>query len=323
VNGLQPATRYELRITGPGGESLCDSWPLKTFPAPEAEPDSMRILTYTCAGGYDGPRLNGKTSFLDMVARRKLLARGMSFQPDVVIANGDHIYWDMQTSQNKPYAKFIREQNWAKFGGALDLSVPMLHPKNATIFTSVCDYQIPGVYGTTLRSTPAFFITDDHDTFENDEFDENVATMPPDTYGTLAAEQTQRLYYPEFLPDQNRPDWLPGGDKVAIPPNTNISFGTLRYGKLLEVGLYDCRRFADYKGEHAKIVPQWVEDWLIARTLAEDTTHFYHAPSLPFAYSSGKLGDWYPDLLDMKLGRLVLMRPNQVGNVAGLPNISG
>jgi hypothetical protein len=31
-----------------------------------------------------------------------------------------------------------------------------------------------------------------------------------------------------------------------------------------------------------------------------------HAPSLPFAYSSGKLGDWYPDVLDAKLGKLVL-----------------
>jgi hypothetical protein len=91
--------------------------------------------------------------------------------------------------------------------------------------------------------------------------------------------------------------------------DTNITFGTLRYGKLLEVVLYDCRRFVDYKGEHAKILPQWVEDWLVARTRAEDTTHFFHVPSLPFAYSCGKLGDWYPDLLDTKLGRLVLYEP--------------
>jgi hypothetical protein len=45
------------------------------------------------------------------------------------------------------------------------------------------------------------------------------------------------------------------------------------------------------KPDHAKVLPQWVENWLIARTRAEDTTHFFHAPSLPFAYSSGKLGD--------------------------------
>jgi hypothetical protein len=74
----------------------------------------------------------------------------------------------------------------------------------------------------------------------------------------------------------------------------------------MEAVLYDCRRYLDYKGEHAKVVPEWVEQWLVARTRAEDTTHFLHVPSLPFAYSSGKLGDWYPDLLDEETGRLVL-----------------
>ena len=49
-----------------------------------------------------------------------------------------------------------------------------------------------------------------------------------------------------------------------------------------------------------------VENWLVARTRAQDTTHFFHAPSLPFAYSSGKLGDWYPDLVDARTGRLVI-----------------
>ena len=305
---LQPATPYELRLTEPGGAPLCDAWPLTTFPAPDAAPDRLRILAFTCAGGYDGPRLEGKTTYLDMAARRRLLARGMSFRPDVVIANGDHIYWDIKTSLNKPFAKYVQEQVWAKFGGALDLTVPMLHPRNASIFLGVCDYQIPGLYGTTLRSTPAYFVTDDHDMFENDEFDAHVAALPPDTYGTLGAEQTQRLYYPEFLPDPHRPAWLPGGDKAGAPTGTNITFGTLRWGKLLEAVFYDCRRYVDYKEDHAKVLPQWVEDWVIARTRAEDTAHFFHAPSLPFAYSSGKLGDWYPDLLDDETGRLVLYR---------------
>jgi len=35
-------------------------------------------------------------------------------------------------------------------------------------------------------------------------------------------------------------------------------------------------------------------------------TNHCSTPSLPFAYSSGKLGDWYPDLLDEETGRLVL-----------------
>jgi hypothetical protein len=85
-------------------------------------------------------------------------------------------------------------------------------------------------------------------------------------------------------------------------------YGTLRYGSLFEAVLYDCRRLVDYKGDHARILPQWTEEWLQARTRAEDTTHFAHIPSLPFAYSSGKLGDWYPDVLDGESGKLVLYK---------------
>lgn len=241
-----------------------------------------------------------------MTARQRLLARGMSFQPDAVIANGDHIYWDIKTTLSKPFAEHWKEHFWKKFGGEFDLSVPMLDPKNAQIFLAICDYQIAKLYGTTLRSTPSFFLQDDHDMFENDEWDDTVAALPPDNYGVAGAEQTQHLYFPEFLPDRNRPTWIPGGDKAWAAPGTNITFGTIRYGKLLEAVLYDCRRYVDMKGDHAKVIPQWAEDWVIARTKAEDTTHFFHAPSLPFAYSSGKLGDWYPDVLDEKLGRMVM-----------------
>jgi len=27
--------------------------------------------------------------------RNRLLRRGLSFQPDAMIANGDHVYWDL------------------------------------------------------------------------------------------------------------------------------------------------------------------------------------------------------------------------------------
>jgi hypothetical protein len=184
----------------------------------------------------------------------------------------------------------------------------MLHPRNLPIFLTVCDAQIPALYGTALRSTPSFFVVDDHDYFENDEFDARIATLPTDDYGLVAADQTQHLYYPEFLPDPNRPLWLAGGDQARLSSNTNAKFGTLRFGTLVESVLYDCRRYVDYKGTHARILPQWTENWLIERTRAEDTAHFFHAPSLPYAYSSGKLGDWYPDLLDEQTGKLVLDR---------------
>jgi hypothetical protein len=73
-------------------------------------------------------------------------------------------------------------------------------------------------------------------------------------------------------------------------PGVNQFFGALRFGKLLEVVMYDCRRFADSKGIHARVVPKWTEAWLKARTLEEDTHHFMHSPSLPFGYSGVSLG---------------------------------
>jgi len=42
ASSLQPATQYELRITDPGGTPLCDNWQLKTFPSPDAKPQSLR-----------------------------------------------------------------------------------------------------------------------------------------------------------------------------------------------------------------------------------------------------------------------------------------
>ena len=309
VPNLRPDTQYTLRLIEAAGGTICDSWPLKTFPAPGTMPKRVRILAYTCAGGMDGPPLKGKTSFLDMEARKRLLARGMSYQPDLVIANGDHIYWDIKTSLNKPFADFIRKNYWSMVGGALDISVPMLHPRNSEIFFNICDYQIPGLYGVTLRSTPSFFLQDDHDMFENDEFDDKIATLPPDTYGVIAAEQTQLLYYPEFLPDANLPGWLEGSGKQGRAPGSNMLNGTIRYGDLLEASLYDCRRNVDYKGRHAKVISASAERWLLDRTRAEDTLHHFHAPSLPFAYSSGKLGDWYPDVLDPATGKLVMWEP--------------
>src|SRR5215471_15277972 len=41
---LGPATQYELCLTDAGGGPLCDPWPLKTFPAPDAKPQNLRIL---------------------------------------------------------------------------------------------------------------------------------------------------------------------------------------------------------------------------------------------------------------------------------------
>src|SRR5438093_1533320 len=53
ATGLEPARPYELEIVGAGGKRLCDPWPLKTFPAPSEQPQRLRLLIYSCAGGHD------------------------------------------------------------------------------------------------------------------------------------------------------------------------------------------------------------------------------------------------------------------------------
>ena len=45
--GLSPATEYNLVLKTVAGRNLCDPWPLKTFPAPDSDPDRVRLLIYT------------------------------------------------------------------------------------------------------------------------------------------------------------------------------------------------------------------------------------------------------------------------------------
>jgi hypothetical protein len=104
------------------------------------------------------------------------------------------------------------------------------------------------------------------------------------------------MYYPEFLPDPERPSNLPwsssdGGAAVSE------SFGTLRYGRLAEILLYDVRRNMTLNGPSATFVTPEVEAWLQARTAARGVTHLVHGPSNPPGWSAGKWGEWYPDIL--------------------------
>lgn len=38
-------------------------------------------------------------TFLPLAVRNRLLRRGLSFRPDAVVANGDHVYWDPQETR--------------------------------------------------------------------------------------------------------------------------------------------------------------------------------------------------------------------------------
>jgi hypothetical protein len=218
----------------------------------------------------------------------------------VVIANGDHVYWDQRTwlehrnrgireSTKKAYDQF----------GYLDRQFPVLGTKNEPVFTRIIDAQVASLYGVRLRSTPSYFIQDDHDYFENDEADERWITFPPGPFMLRLGRTTQHLYYPEFPLDSNQPSGLPGASAEDRRPGLSESYGALRYGRLIEVLMYDIRRYLTLKGPLGVFVDPDAEKWLTARTAAEgDTDHLIHVPSHPFGWAAGKWCEWYPDILE-------------------------
>ena len=86
------------------------------------------------------------------------------------------------------------------------------------------------------------------------------------------------------------------------PAGISESFGTLRYGKLLELLMYDCRRYMTLTGSGATFVPPAVEQWLKDRMAGSDATHVVNMPSTPPGWSAGKWGEWYSDMDDGKEG---------------------
>src|SRR5215471_10918772 len=292
--GLDPGRRYSLSLADARGRALCQPWDLATFPSRGSRPERVRILFFTCAGGPDGAGLlaNGdNTSFLPTAVRNRLLRRGLSFQPDAAVANGDHIYWDQLAPVG---SRNYTSPEVEKLSGKFDRSAVVLGSDNETVLKRIGNAQIAPIYRTDFRSTPMFFLQDDHDHFDNDEATDEIITFPPPYFSLQLARATQYLYYPEFLPDVARPFGLPWSSTADRPAGISESFGTLRYGRLAEVLLYDIRRTATLAGPSAVYVDLEVEKWLRQRTAATEVTHLVHAPSNPPGWTAGKWGEWYP-----------------------------
>ena len=219
VTGLSPATPYKLSLKGANGKALSEPWQLATFPAPDAMPERLRVMIYTCGGGHEGLNQGlpeGKINWLPSALRRRLLARGLSFKPDALIANGDQIYWDLRAPQASkgsgasPLGK--------QLAGTFDRAQPVFGTANEAVFRRATAAQIIPQYGALLRSTPVFFMQDDHDYFDNDEATDDIITFPPDAFMLALARATRQLYYPEYLPDRNRPLGLPGASAPTGRP---------------------------------------------------------------------------------------------------------
>jgi hypothetical protein len=292
---LPPGRPHRLALTGAGGRPLCQPWELATFPDPDERPQQFRVLFLSCVGGHEAMK------YLSPAVRNRLLRRALSFQPQAAVANGNHIYWDLLSPLTSKRLGASPEAE--KIAGKFDRAGVVLGGDNESILKRAAGPQIEPVYGADFRSTPVFFIQDDHDYFDNDEATDEIITFPPTHFMLQLARATQLMYYPEFLPDVARPRglaWSSAGDRAD---GLSETFGTIRYGRLAEVLLYDIRRTATLAGPSAVYIDLEAEKWLKARMAATDVTHVVHAPSNPPGWSAGKWGEWYPDVLgpDKKL----------------------
>ena len=298
---LAPGRRYELTLHRAGGGSLCEPWPLSTFPAPGASPERFRMLFFACAGGPGGSyeSIGQRQGFLPTLIRNRLLRRALSFEPDAAVANGDHIYWDLHTWQGENAGQLSARGRRSNF----NFSGSVFGGSNESAMKAAAGPQIVPVYGSDFRSVPVFFLQDDHDHWDNDAVADEITSFPIQGFQLQLARATQQLYYPEFLPDGRRPADLPWS---GTPDRGNLSesFGTVRYGDLAEILLYDVRRTMSLGGPNAVFVDPQVERWLLERTGATEVRHLVHAPSNPFGWSAGKWGEWYPDILDRERGQL-------------------
>ncbi len=300
ATGLEPGRRHRLSLVDGTGRALCQPWELATFPEAGQRPSRFRLLIYTCAGGHEVHK------FLPAVVRNRLLRRGLSFKPDAMVANGDHVYWDLLAPVGSRMLGASPEA--VKLAGSFDRSATVLGGNNEAVLKRAAGPQIVPVYGTDFRSTPVFFLQDDHDYFDNDEATDEVVTFPPSYFMLQLARATQSLYYPEFLPDAARPLGLPWSSAGDRPWGVSESFGTLRFGRLAEILLYDVRRTPTLAGPSAVFIDPQVENWLKARTASTEVTHVVHVPSNPPGWTAGKWGEWYPDVLGRD-GKLTVSEP--------------
>lgn len=278
-NGLAAGTRHTLELRDEHGAALREPWQLRTFPAPDAAPEHVRILFFTCAGGDE------ENGYLGVAVRRALFDRALSFQPDFAVANGDHVYWDIWTAlkyrrdpaRRAATAALYHKIAWIDEDSAFDSET------NRRSLNTVIGRQIASIYEDRFASVPLIFVTDDHDYFENDNAGPWGYTFPPRPFTCNLQQRTAAMAYPFAL---GRPEL---GD-----PYRSGTVETVRFGQLLELNLFDCRRGWSVGPQAGVLFPE-AEHYLIDRLRQSTAKQLIQAPSNPFGWTAGKLGEWYAD----------------------------
>ncbi|MHA1491421.1 MAG: hypothetical protein ACTSRI_17435 [Promethearchaeota archaeon] len=312
AKGLSSNRKFILYLVNKNGNSLCDPWPLKTFPSPDSRPSNLRILAFTGSGGHDACRTWYGMGQEPLEIRKKLLNKALSFEPDILIGTGDQIYYDIKYGIGP---KTMGQSRRAiQYSGKFDMEKAVLGTENEDVLKNAVDNQISYLYGTECRSIPSFFILDDHDYFVNDEarekdeinpqllmiwedpFIEGGVSFPPDPFMLELGRAAQKLYLPEYLPDENRPQNLPATRASDRASGVSECFGTIRYGRLFEGLLYDTRRYITLKGDSATFIPLSAENWIKSRMTAEETDYVANISPISYGWSAGKWLSWYPDV---------------------------
>lgn len=311
AQNLTANTTYQLSLHA-GGIPLCSSWPLKTFPDPNADVDHLRMVVFTGSGGHDACRSWYGMGQMPLSLRKKLLNRALDFNPDILIGTGDQIYYDIQYGKGPNILGQSRRA--IQYNGRFIPYLPVLGTSNEIVLKNAVDCQISYLYGTACRSIPTYFILDDHDYFANDEANpeneidgsllfvwekptvEAGISFPPNPFLLELGKVARRFYLPEFLPDDTRPTDLPDTNLFGSAENTSECFGTLRYGNLVEGLIYDVRRYVTLTGWNASFIPPKAEEWMIDRMQAEDADYLVHISPISYGWSAGKWLSWYPDI---------------------------
>jgi hypothetical protein len=325
--GLNPDTTYRLTLLSASGGNLCDPWELKTFPSPASSPESLRVLAFTGCGGNDYCRTWYGAGQIPVEIRKQIMNRALSFEPDVIVGTGDQIYYDIRYGVS---SKTMGDSRRARQNcGTFDPTKDVMGTENEIVLRNAVGPQVALLYGTACRSIPTYFILDDHEYFANDDayrsdsvnlqlllawmdpFIPACITFPPDNFSLQLARAAQKLYMPEFLPDDNRPQSLLGTGAADRVEGVSECFGTLRYGNLIEGLMYDVRRYITLTGEDAVFIPTEAENWIKNRMAAEDASWVINFSPISFGWSAGKWLSWYPDVKSKVNGTTVLSKESE------------
>jgi len=280
--GLKGGTAHTLNLTDDHGLALREPWTLKTLPPLDSQPEHFRILFFTCAGGDEAGKPYG---YLPVAARRALFDRGLSFAPDLAVANGDHVYWDLDTAlkyRRDAATRAATEAQYRKIAW-IDQDVAFDSETNRRSINTIIGRQIASIYEDRFASVPLVFVTDDHDYYENDNAGPWGYSLPPRPFIFGLYQRTAAMAHPFALGRPNIGDPYKSGTLEAV-----------HIGKLLELNLFDCRRGWS-TGPNAGVLFPEAEAWLIDRTRRSTAHHLIQAPSNPFGWTAGKLGEWYAD----------------------------